>query len=334
MLTRLAILAIVLSQTGGDSPRVGIVDFYGLGPVTETQARTALEIREGDVVPNSVTRAERRLAALPGVSAARVSRVCCEDGKALVYVGLQQRDAPHLQFRAAPRGTVRLSPDVVKAGNAFDSAFERAIQRGATEEDQSQGHALSRDPQVRAVQEQFVTLANGDLDRLRAVVRDSADAHHRALAAQVIAYTKDKQAIVGDLVYAMTDPDGEVRNNAMRALWIMAEAQPSERRAVKIPVEPFVDLLNSLIWEDRNKASLALMALSKDRDPALLGLLRQKAAAALNDMARWKSRGHATAPVMLLGRVAGISEQTLVLALQTGTQLSIVDAAAARLGLK
>jgi hypothetical protein len=335
MLTRLAIFALLLSQTAGQNPRVGIVDFYGLGHVSESQARSALGIREGDEVPNSVTRPERRLAALPGISAARVSRVCCDDGKAIIYVGLEERDAPHLQFRPAPRGAVRLPPDIVKAGTAFDAAFERAAQQGAFEEDHSQGHAVSRDPQLRGVQEQFVTLANGDLDRLRAVVRESADAHHRALAAQVLAYARDKRAVVGDLAYAMTDPDGDVRNNATRALWVMAEvAQPSQGRALDIPVEPFVDMLNSLVWEDRNKASLALMELSKDRDPALLGLLRKKALPSLNEMARWKSRGHATAPVMLFGRVAGISEQTLVLALQTGTQLTVVNDAATRLGLK
>jgi hypothetical protein len=335
MLTRVAIVALVLSQGAGQNPRVGIVDFYGLGHVSESQARTALDIREGDEVPNSVTRQERRLAGLPGIRAARISLVCCDDGKAIIYVGLEERDAPHLQFRTAPRGGVRLPPDILKAGTAFDAAFERAVQQGATEEDHSQGHALARDPQVRAIQEQFVTLANGDIDRLRTVARESADAHHRALAAQVLAYARDKRAVVGDLAYAMTDPDGGVRNNATRALWVMAEAaQPSQGGALDIPLEPFVDMLNSLVWEDRNKASLALMELSKNRDPALLELLRKKALPSLNDMARWKSRGHATAPVMLFGRVAGIPEQRLVLSLQTGTQLSVVNEAATQLGLK
>jgi hypothetical protein len=335
MLTRVAIAASILLATTVQNPRVGIVDFYGLGHVSESQARTALGIREGDEVPDSVKQPERRLTALPGVSAARVSRVCCEDGKAIIYVGLEERDAPHLQFRSAPAGAVRLPPDILKAGTAFDAALERAIQQGASEEDHSQGHALARDPQLRTIQEQFVTLANGDIDRLRAVVRESADAHHRALAAQVLAYARNKRAVVGDLAYAMTDPEGEVRNNATRALWIMAEvANPSQGAALDIPVEPFVDLLNSLVWEDRNKASLALMELSKNRDPALLDLLRKKALPSLNEMARWKSVGHATAPVMLFGRVAGISEQRLVLSVQTGTQLSVVNEAATQLGLK
>jgi hypothetical protein len=47
----------------------------------------------------------------------------------------------------------------------------------------------------------------------------------RALAAQVLGYVSDKQAVVGDLVQAMSDPFDDVRNNAMRALLVFVEDQ-------------------------------------------------------------------------------------------------------------
>ena len=40
-----------------------------------------------------------------------------------------------------------------------------------------------------------------------------------------------------------------------------------------MPYEPFVDLLNSPVWTDRNKSSIALMDISSTRDPRLLSLL-------------------------------------------------------------
>jgi hypothetical protein len=75
--------------------------------------------------------------------------------------------------------------------------------------------------------------------------------------------------------------------------------------------QPFVSLLNSLVWTDRNKAAFALLRLSETRDPKLLADLRAQALPALIEMARWKNRGHAAAPYFLLGRVAGLPEKQI-----------------------
>jgi hypothetical protein len=42
--------------------RIGIIDFHGLRQVSESRARDALGIVEGDRVPNLVAEAEQRLA--------------------------------------------------------------------------------------------------------------------------------------------------------------------------------------------------------------------------------------------------------------------------------
>src|SRR5262249_24445663 len=149
-----------------------------------------------------------------------------------------------------------------------------------------------------------ITFAARDLNLLRDVLRHSADAEQRALAAQVVAYAANKQAVVKDLVEAMRDPAEEVRNNAMRALAVMAgSARQTAKQQIRIPARPFSEMLNSIEWTDRNKSSFALLRLTDKRDPAVLAELCQKALPSLIEMAHWKSSSHANAPFFLLGRV-------------------------------
>lgn len=82
---------------------VRIVDFYGLREITEAQLRQALRIAEGETITESTPRrAEKRLRALPGVSNARVDGVCCDNGKTLVYVGIEEKGTPALNFNPPP----------------------------------------------------------------------------------------------------------------------------------------------------------------------------------------------------------------------------------------
>ena len=131
------------------------------------------------------------------------------------------------------------------------------------------GHALTHYPAARAIQEQFIKFAARDLKQLRDVLHNSNNAEHRALAAELIAYTKNKQAVVGDLVAAIKDPDDDVRNNAIRALGVMAQAQTEGKLKINIPWTPFIELLNSTVWVDRNKSSITLIRLTQKRDPCV-----------------------------------------------------------------
>jgi hypothetical protein len=151
-----------------------------------------------------------------------------------------------------------------------------AVVEGDAGEDDTHGHALSSNAAMRAVQEQFVVFAARDEARLRDMLAQSSDAAERALAA------------------AMRDPNDGVRNNAMLALAVIAAHAAGEPQlGIHVPPEPFVDLLNSPFWTDRNKAVFTLVALSQTHDPALLTALRNRALTSLVEMARWKSRMHA-----------------------------------------
>jgi hypothetical protein len=338
---RLGVIALMLlvwaDQACGQSLRIGIIDVYGLRQVTQSQAREALKIKEGDAIitdgdtkPDSVAQAEGRLSALPGVLSGRINLVCCDDGRAILYVGIEERGTSTLRFRAAPRGSIRLPGDVMQAGQEFFQALMRAVQSGDAGEDDSKGHALMHDPTVHAIQERFIVYAARDL-KLRDVLRHSADAEHRALAAQILGYAANKRAVTGDLAYGMDDPSESVRNNAMRALALIAAlASATPELKIRVPTRPFVRLLNSPVWTDRNKASLALMALSKNRDPELIASLREHALASLIEMARWKSEGHAAAGLWLLGRIGGLSEDAIQAAWSRGDREVVIDAALKR----
>jgi hypothetical protein len=339
-MTPLACLLLILfgaRDVAGQRLEIGIIDFYGLSEVSEQDARQALTIKEGDSVslegegrPAFLAESERLLAAVPGVVRARLNLVCCEGGHAIVYVGIEEIGRKPAQFRPAPSGNVRLPVDIVQAGKSFDLAITAAVQRGDAAEDDSQGHALSHDPETRAIQERFVSYAARDATTLRRVLRESSDDAHRSLAAQVLGYVANKDKAVGDLVYAMRDSSEGVRNNAMRALAVFANAAPGARPTRPIPYDGFIALLSSLVWTDRNKASWALEELSARRDPRLLARLQREAIPPLVEMARWKSPGHAAPALTILGRIAGLSDQAIATASARGERETIITAALSR----
>lgn len=297
-------------------PPIGTIDFYGLRTVSERQIREALIVKEGDAMLNSkeeVDAIEKRLASLPNVIEAKLNAGCCTgDGKSTLYIGIREKGADVFQFRTAPVGKVRLTDKILKLGEEFADAHQKAVLKGDAAEDRSAGHGLMNNAEARAIQEKFIPLASRNLKLLRRILRESSDAQHRALAAEIIAYYKDKSAIVADLVEALKDADGSVRNNAMRALGVIAGyAQAHPEKKIKVPFEPFVAMLNSLEWTDRNKSALVLGELTVRRDAELLKLLREKAVPALVEMARWKNDGHAGTSFFILGRVGGLSDEEI-----------------------
>src|SRR5262245_31941057 len=195
-LTGLVAFALLLPvlEARAQNLRIGIVDFYRLQRVSAADARAVLTFKEGDTFdisgdgpPPAVRESERRLSLLPGVLRAHVNIVCCDGGGAIAYVGVVEQDSPSLQFRRPPRGGVRLGDDLVRAGRDFSEASMAAVQRGDAADDTSNGHSLMHDPAARRIQEIFIGYAR-DPAPLRNVLRNSSDADHRALAAQILGY--------------------------------------------------------------------------------------------------------------------------------------------------
>jgi hypothetical protein len=290
-------------------PPIGTIEFYGLGNIPAARIRALLPFEEGDRL--GVTKFDELKASLAKelqVSHAAIATVCCtQEGKLQIYVGVQESPAAS-PYRDAPKGAVRLPAEIVVACENFSNHLIEAIQSGHADEDDSEGHALSAYPPLRGPQEKFKLFARRDAALLRKVLRDSSDASHRAMAAQVLGYAPDKRAIVGALTHAVSYADAGVRNDATRAVSVIpAYALKHPELGIEIDPLPFARMLDSLDWTDLNKATFALYSLSVTRDPSLIRLLRGRRLQTLIDMCRWQS-GHGIPACVLLRRITGLPE--------------------------
>jgi hypothetical protein len=337
-----------------DLPRIGTIDFYGLRTVTEQQVRDKLNIREGDAIPVDIEDinvpmkiqrwlsgskpveirrdVEDRLKQIPGVARAALEMgLGAGSSKASLFVGIEEGDAPRFDYRPLPRGSAALPNSMTAAYDQHISALETALAKGdkSLDEDDSQGHALSSDPVMRAQEEKAIAFDASNLALVRTVLKDSADATQRAVAAWIMGYAPDKRAILGDLIDAARDPDDTVRNNATRAIGVIAEfASDRPELGIRIDPSPFVDMLNSLTWTDRNKATMVLSGLTENRSAEALRQLRERALPSLTEMARWND-SHSRDGLELLGRIAGLDEKDIQSAWDRGERERIIAMATA-----
>ena len=306
---------------------ISVVDFYGVQHVSRAALERALQVHPGDAPPD-LKAAERRLAAVPGVRAAHVGGICCWEGGYILWVGIEESGSPRLVFRATPSGSATLPADVDADVEAFYAALEKAVRSGDTAEDLSHPYSLVANPAARAIQQRFCIYAKRDLPILRTVLHTSRSDRERAHAAQVIAYAADPRKVVPDLVDATDDPSDEVRNAAVRALGVMAfYAQKNPNARIRIPARPFVKLLSSPVWTDRNKALMVLADVTFNRDPATLEYLRKAAFPALIEAAHWKLIGYAGPALYILGRIGGVPEATIIKSIADGDRDRLIAAA-------
>lgn len=300
------------SLTLAQPPSIGIIDVYGSRKIAAADIRKFLGITEGARLPGSKGDLEDRLEHMPGVVSAHVEAACCDDSKVILYVGVEEKGAPHFDYHAPPAGDVELPEEVVATYRRFLIAVREAGRTGQVSEDLSQGHSLLADPDARAVQMSFVPLANQHLALLRQVIHESSKEEQRAMAAYIIGYADKKADVVADLQYAVQDSDDTVRNNAIRSLAALAVlAQKDKDAGLRISATWLVEMLNSVVWSDRNNAAIALVNLTDSRDPAVLQQIKDRALPALTEMARWTYLPHALPAYIVLGRVKDIPEKRL-----------------------
>ena len=301
-----------MSLAPAQTPKVGSIEIYGLRHVSETRVRKALGVNEGDALPRSKGDVEERLIAVPGIVDAHLEATCCADNGVILYVGVEERGASHFDLRTPPETDLHLPQEVTDAYHQFLDAVNQAVRRGQTAEDLTYGHSLMADPDARDVQLKFVAVADKYRKELHDILHDSGDDEQRAIAAYVIGYGPKKQATVDDLQYALKDADDTVRGNAIRAmaaLSVYAKLHPDSE--LKIQPTWFIEMLNSLIWTDRNNAAVALVNMTESRDPSALGQIRDRALPAVIEMARWHHLAHALPAYILLGRIAGMPEKDI-----------------------
>ncbi len=310
-------LAVQWSGAMAQKLEIGIVDYYGLsapGAPAKSQVEACLAFKMGDQLDpeNKNIWKDPTIACLkklPGIKQVKLEGVCCDEkNRVMIFVGVLRHPAP---AEAHPSFTLdeRLPVELVAAYDTLLGGMMMAIQTGQADEDDTKGHALFRFPKAIEPQRLFAAYASTQLPTLRKVLHQSKHDKDRAVASWVIAFADDKQGIVRDLVAAVRDPSEDVRNNAVRALGILDNYFRQTNVDVSIDPTPFVEMMNSISWSDRNKSVNLLNSLTWDRKPELMTRLRKEALYPLVDMARWKSTGHAYAAFMILGRMAGWPEE-------------------------
>lgn len=324
-LRRITLGFFLAAIAAGQTPQIGIIDVFGARKISQEKIRAALGVKPGDRLPASKGDIEERLEEIPGVVRANLEAACCEDGKAILYVGIEEKGASAFELRDPPSEAVVLPMDIHHAYHHFVEALGQAVRKGEIREDLSRGHSLIENTEARSIQEAFVELADKHLETLRRVLRSSADEEARAIAAYLIGYASDKRGIVNDLQLAMRDADATVRANAMRALVAVATyARLNPDEGIRVQFTWFVEMLNSIYFTDRHGAAVALATFTEKRDPALLEHLRERASASLAEMARWKHLPHALPAFILAGRVAGMEEKEIQEAWNRGDRESVI----------
>lgn len=294
-------------------PTIGSVEIFGLRRVSIEKIRKALAVKAGDPLPPSKGDVEERLEAIDGVVRARLEAWCCDQGKPVLYVGIEERGVLGRNLLPYPENEdLSLPEEITSAYADFSTALARATAAGDLKEDLSQGHSLMENLPARIAQERFTGLAELHLDSLRKVLREAASPDQRAMAAYVLGYAPDKASAIPDLQSALQDPDGSVRLNAARALKAIAYvALRDPSSGLKVPATWFVEMLNSVELSDRLEAVRTLLLYADKADENAIAGIRERALPALFEMARWQYLPHALPAYLLLGRVYGWKDDAL-----------------------
>jgi hypothetical protein len=313
-LTLFLLLIASAVDANAQQVKVGFIDYFGTNQVDVERVKSAMPVHEGDEIlldkfPYFIIDMKTAVEKVTGKEPTDVAPGCCDQaGNWYFYIGLSGRNTEPLHYNVAPTRKVRFPKEIEKLyQEAIDLNME-AVKAQAVE-DRSTGYALSTYPPLREKQVAIREYAIHQSTLIRRILSVAFEARQRSIAAQFLGYAYQDQKQIQSLVKASRDPIEAVRNNAVRALGVLAESSPAIAR--QIPAKSFVPLLNSDLWTDRNKGSLLLGTLTLARDRRVLRLIRAQAADSLIEMARWHEYGHAYYSRIILGRIAGIEEKEL-----------------------
>jgi len=280
------------------------VYFFGYEGFNVNNLRQAFSLKKGAIVdlnewfPNRMNTLKAEIKNITGAEATDMALINTGDGP-IVFVGVPGKSNSKPSARNAIGTTAILAPNEIK--KAYDRMTEllpKAVAR-KTKEDVEQ---------FNAAKIELKTLSEVKRPELLAAL-DSSDSTDRVVASFALGLVADKPDELAALVRLANDPDSVVRNNSTRELGELLQDHPE---LVKyIPAAPFIAMLNSPTWTDRNKSIFVLDKLTRSRSPAVLKELCDKALPSLKEMCDWPS-GYAETAIELLGRIAGIPDEKLL----------------------
>jgi hypothetical protein len=325
LLFTMACLAVTtLSQ---DKPKtIGEIEFFGYTGIDINKLRAELPFHEGDefnfeTAEEKFSKTKDVAQRFTGRPPTDINATCCDNwGNWIIFIGLSGAST---RYAPRPKGTIRLPSNIIALYDRYMNAVMEASQKGAATEDRTSGYALTEYPPLRSIQLEMRAYAESREALLSKVLATSSADQHRIAAAALLGYTRQSGTQLTALSRATHDSNSTVRNNATRALLVLAES--SQEIAAQIPAEGFVQLLSSGTWTDLNKASGLLMIITQRRNPKVDALLRQKETLErLIEIARWRT-GHADAARFILGRLAGVDEGRLRQMIESGQFESIIS---------
>lgn len=288
------------------------IEFFGYKGIDLETVRKALPVKPGDPLQPQIEKQIRdAVKRVTGRDATDVKNVCCDkQGDTFIYIGLAGASSRVFARNQEPTAKLQVSAELDALFQRMNEATFAAVRNGNTAEEQpSPGYRLLKDPRAREAILAVRQYALQHGDDLYRVLESSADSKQRAIAADTLGFVSRSPRQIAALVRASRDADDEVRNNATRALFEIA--QSGADAASQIPPDSFIDMLWSAVWSDRNKANMLVFALSTSRDPQLLSRLRAEAFDPLVEIARWDA-DHAIGARIILGRIAGIPDSELI----------------------
>src|SRR5580658_7336240 len=169
-------LLVLASAAMAQIPHIGDIDFYGLRKIAPEKVLSVTGLGRGSSLPASKGDVEEAIEKIADVVQARVEAVCCDGKDAALFIGIEERGAPHAAFRSEPDGDAALPQDLLNSYNQYLAAVTRAAARGNTAEDLTSGHSVMDDPGASALQSGFVKFAAEHVSALHDVLHNGAEA--------------------------------------------------------------------------------------------------------------------------------------------------------------
>jgi len=318
-------ILVAVRAFGQDTPKhIGAIEFFGYSGIDLTRVRAVLPFQEGDEFDldkgeGAVNQAQEAVRRVTGHAATDVSPTCCDrQNNWILFIGLSGKT---LCYNPPPKGAARLPGTIISLYDLMTDTLLEAVQRAATE-DHSKGYALSEYQPLRSKQLEMRAYATNHARLLRDVVKTSSDDQQRIAAAHLLGYTRQSKSQIAALVHASRDTNGNVRNNATRALIVLVESNP--KIATHIPVGWYADLLLSGTSSDLNKASFLLASVTKNSSANMLEPLRNREVVErLMEMARWRTHGEAAK--LILSEMTRMNEERLAQLVKEGNVEQIIE---------
>lgn len=226
----IVVVAIALSLQQPLHIHIGEIAFFETDGIDMQKLQSALPVTGEELTEDQVSDFRERInhavnSAL-GHKPTDVAIICCNKrGEDIVYIGLGGRNTVTIPFVPAPKGQTCFSGGVLHLYEADEEAASEAAQKGNITEDDSQGYALFSDSTLHdnALAARKYALAHQQ--RVELVLQSCARSGDRRAAAWLLGYGSQSRKQIALLVKASRDEDDTVRNNAVRALSVLARSK-------------------------------------------------------------------------------------------------------------